>query len=63
MTTRDTRNRGRTYSHADPFKHLTWNDLQEWAGATIVSRGQGYQRTYQVQELARTSRGGLVAWV
>jgi uncharacterized Zn finger protein len=64
MTTRDdTRNRGRKYSPADHFKDLTWNDLQEWAGATIVSRGQGYQRTRQVQELARTSRGGLIAWV
>lgn len=63
MTTRDRRNRGRKYSPADPFTDLTWNDLQEWAGATIVARGQGYQRARQVQELARTSRGGLIAWV
>ncbi|MEP6936333.1 MAG: SWIM zinc finger family protein, partial [Nitrospirota bacterium] len=48
---------------ADPFKDLTWDDLLEWAGATIVSRGQSYQRSRQVQELARTLRGGLIAWV
>lgn len=26
------------------FKELTWNDIHEWAGTTIVSRGRSYQR-------------------
>ncbi len=63
MGKRDSKSRTQTRSNADPFKDLTWDDLQEWAGATIVSRGQSYQRSRQVQELARTSRGGLIAWV
>jgi uncharacterized Zn finger protein len=48
---------------ADPFADLTWDDLEEWAGSTIVSRGRGYQRGGHVQALARTPNGGLVAWV
>jgi uncharacterized Zn finger protein len=53
----------RAYSQADPFKDLTWDDLQEWAGATVVSRGQRYQRSGHVRDLARTAHGGLIAWV
>lgn len=63
MKQRDSKRMAKKHSQTDPFKYLTWDDLQEWAGATIVSRGQSYQRSRQVQELARTSRGGLVAWV
>ncbi|MBI3249654.1 MAG: SWIM zinc finger family protein [Deltaproteobacteria bacterium] len=48
---------------SDPFADLTWDDLEAWAGATIVSRGRGYQRGGHVQALARTPNGGLVAWV
>ena len=48
---------------ADPFAKLTWDELEEWAGSTIVSRGRGYQRGDHVQELAHTPNGGLVAWV
>ncbi|MDF0676785.1 MAG: SWIM zinc finger family protein [Nitrospira sp.] len=51
------------HSQADPFKALTWDELQGWAGAVIVSRGRRYQRDRLVQDLARTSSGGLVAWV
>jgi len=47
----------------DPFEELTWDDLHKWAGSTIVSRGQSYQRNRHVQGLARTPSGGLVAWV
>jgi uncharacterized Zn finger protein len=47
----------------DPFTALTWDELQERAGPVIVSRGQRYQRSSQVHDLARTSSGGLVAWV
>ena len=47
----------------DPFADLTWDALEEWAGATIVSRGRSYQRSHQVQGLVRTASYGLVAWV
>jgi uncharacterized Zn finger protein len=50
-------------SQADPFMALTWDELQDWAGSVIVSRGQRYQRSGHVHDLARTSSGGLVAWV
>jgi len=50
-------------SDTDPFKDLTWDDLQAWAGTSIVSRGRSYQRNHHVQGLARTPSGGLVAWV
>jgi len=47
----------------DSFQDLTWDDLREWAGSTILSRGQSYQRSRQVEGLARTPGGGVVAWV
>ncbi|MCC7353355.1 MAG: SWIM zinc finger domain-containing protein, partial [Anaerolineae bacterium] len=47
----------------DFFRELTWEDLEEWAGVTIVSRGQGYHRNRRVQDLARTPSGGIIAWV
>ena len=45
------------------LRHLTLNDIKDWAGATITSRGQGYQLEDRVRELAFTPFGGLVAWV
>jgi len=54
---------GQKASSTDIFKKLTWDDLEGWAGSTIVSRGQNYQRYRHVQELARTPDGALVAWV
>ncbi|MEW6297092.1 MAG: hypothetical protein AB1671_05050 [Thermodesulfobacteriota bacterium] len=53
----------RSRAKADPFEDLTWDDLNEWAGPTIVSRGRGYQRGGQVRNLARTPTGGAAAWV
>jgi len=53
----------RKREQADPFAGLTWDDLEQWAGRKIVSRGQGYQRQGRVSELAVTSDGGLIAWV
>jgi uncharacterized Zn finger protein len=50
-------------SKADRFKNLTWDDLEEWAGSRVLSRGQSYQRSHRVQELAQTKSGELVAWV
>lgn len=47
----------------DPLRDLTWEDLEAWAGSKTVSRGRSYQRGRQVQGLARTPEGGLVAWV
>ena len=63
MKQRDSKRMAKKHSQTDLLKDLTWDDLQEWAGAAIVSRGQRYQHSGQVHDLARTSRGGLVAWV
>jgi uncharacterized Zn finger protein len=45
------------------FERLDWDDLEQWAGSRILSRGQGYQRSHRVKELAQTQAGALVAWV
>jgi len=45
------------------FKQLTWNDLTDWAGSKIVSRGRSYQHRGLVDGLAHTEKGGLIAWV
>ena len=47
----------------DQFAELTWNDLEEWAGGKIVSRGKNYQRQGRVCDLAVTEENGLIAWV
>jgi uncharacterized Zn finger protein len=52
-----------TKAAANPFATLTWDDVDAWAGSTIVARGKTYQRSNRVQKLARTTSGGLVAWV
>lgn len=45
------------------FATLTWNDLGDWAGETIVSRARTYQRQGRVSGLAVTADGSLVGWV
>ena len=45
------------------FQDLSWDDLEGWAGATVVSRARSYQRSGQVHGLARMPSGGAVAWV
>ncbi|MGB6009713.1 MAG: hypothetical protein WBI57_00410, partial [Desulfobacterales bacterium] len=47
----------------DQFSDLTWNDIEEWAGGKIVSRGKSYQRQGRVSDLAVTDDGSLIAWV
>ncbi len=47
----------------DRFADLTWDDLNEWAGSKIVSRGKSYQRQGLVSDLAITDDGSLIAWV
>jgi uncharacterized Zn finger protein len=47
----------------DSFAELTWEDLRQWAGEKILSRGRSYQRNGCVKELARSANGGLFAWV
>ncbi|MEA3470329.1 MAG: hypothetical protein U9R24_01270, partial [Thermodesulfobacteriota bacterium] len=42
---------------------LTWNDIEEWAGGKIASRGKSYQRQGLVSNLAVTDDGSLIAWV
>jgi uncharacterized Zn finger protein len=43
----------------DQFADLTWNDLEEWAGSKIVSRGKNYQCQGHVSDLAVTDDDGL----
>jgi uncharacterized Zn finger protein len=50
-------------SKRDLFERLDWDDLEQWAGSRILSRGQGYQRSHRVKELVQTQTGALVAWV
>ncbi|MBI3143704.1 MAG: SWIM zinc finger domain-containing protein [Pseudogulbenkiania sp.] len=43
------------------FKKLTFDDLREWAGETILERGRGY--IHYVSSLSSTMDGELAAWV
>jgi len=45
------------------FDKLTWEDLHDWAGDKIVSRGRSYQKQKTVKDLGKTPDGGLIAWV
>ena len=54
---------GNTDSKLDSFKALTWEDVQDWAGMSIVSRGKSYQQNGRVSDVSRTPDGGIVAWV
>jgi uncharacterized Zn finger protein len=47
----------------DLFERLDWHDIEQWAGSRILSRGQDYQRSHRVKELAQTQTGALIAWV
>jgi uncharacterized Zn finger protein len=47
----------------DLFKALTWDDLNNWAGTTIVERGKNYQHSRYVNNLAFSPNGELLAWV
>jgi uncharacterized Zn finger protein len=47
----------------DLFAQLSWDDLREWAGSKIVSRGKSYQHQKLVSKLAVLDNGGLLAWV
>ncbi len=49
--------------NSDPFLGLSFDDLNEWAGSKIVSRGRNYHRQGRVSELAITDDGALIAWV
>lgn len=48
---------------ADGWLSLTWDDLEEWAGARTVERGRSYQRGGRVKNLAVTTAGELLATV
>ena len=47
----------------EPFADLTWEDLEDWAGTTIVGRGRTYQRNSSVSDLGITPEGALIAYV
>ena len=50
-------------SKRDLFERLDWDDLEQWGGSRVLSRGQGYHRDHRVRELAQTQTGGIIAWV
>lgn len=45
------------------FHTLSYDDLTDWAGSRIVSRGRNYQKQGRVNDLAITLDGGLLSWV
>ena len=47
----------------DLFINLSWNNLREWAGSKIISRGKSYQRQKLVSKLAVLDNGSLLGWV
>ena len=47
----------------DSFIGLTLNDIDDWAGDRIASRGRSYQKNGYVSDLAVTVDGDLIAWV
>jgi uncharacterized Zn finger protein len=53
----------KTTSVEQRWRELTWDELEDWAGYRSVERGRDYQRGGQVEELAATGDGGLLAWV
>lgn len=53
----------KTEKPIDRFVDLTWDDIEEWTGSQIASRGKKYQRDKRVSELAATGDGSLVAWI
>jgi len=60
---RGTKTMPKKKSKLSRFANLTWNDLEEWAGSKIVSRGKSYQHQGRVRDLAVTEDHGLIAWV
>ncbi len=50
-------------TNLDRFTDLTWNDLGEWVGSKILTRGKNYQRQGRVSEFAVTAEDDLIAWV
>ncbi len=43
------------------LRKLTFDDLHDWAGETILNRGKGYVK--RIDQLSRTKDNNLVAWV
>lgn len=43
------------------FAELSWEDLTDWAGSRVVTRGKSYRS--HVEDLRVTTDGRLVAWV
>lgn len=43
------------------LRKMTFDDLHDWAGETILSRGKAYVK--RVHQLSHTENNALVAWV
>jgi uncharacterized Zn finger protein len=48
-------------SETDQFKELTWEDIENWAGSKVLSRGRKYQQGRLVTRLVKTPDDGLIA--
>jgi uncharacterized Zn finger protein len=47
----------------NPFAVLTWQDLESWVELKTLSRGNAYQKSSAVQDLAVAGKTRLIAWV
>lgn len=45
------------------YKQLAWSEIEDWAGPGVAQRGERYQRSGRVRDLAISEDGRLVAWV
>ena len=45
------------------YSELTWEELEDWAGVKIASRGQDYYRRNLVKDLSLSPNGEILAWV
>ncbi len=50
-------------NQTDKFLNLTWDDLNEWAGSSIVRRGEKYYKQGRVSGLAKAGDSTIIAWV
>lgn len=50
-------------SNKDPFLELSWDDLEDWAGNRVVSRGNKLQKSGNVAALWKLDAGRIIAQV
>ncbi|MBN1904035.1 MAG: SWIM zinc finger domain-containing protein [Deltaproteobacteria bacterium] len=50
-------------NQTDNFLKLSWDNLNEWAGSSVVTRGEKYHKQGRVSGLAKSGDNSIVAWV